>query len=42
LGKLDYLRAMNITADDPVKDKRHSGDMEALAHRMLLQQNAKV
>lgn len=25
------LRAMNITADDPIKSKRHSGDMELLA-----------
>ncbi|MGB5721850.1 MAG: histidine phosphatase family protein, partial [Woeseiaceae bacterium] len=29
------IRAMNITADDPVMRHRHSGDMEMLAHRML-------
>lgn len=33
------VRAMNVTADDPAKGDRHSGDMEALAHR-LLQENA--
>jgi len=29
------IRAMNVTADDPPKGKRHSGDMEAMARRML-------
>jgi len=29
------IRAMNITADDPVMRHRHSGDMEMLAHLML-------
>jgi broad specificity phosphatase PhoE len=29
------VRAMNITADDPVKSNRHGGDMESLAHWML-------
>lgn len=29
------LRAMNVTADDPVKGKRHSGDMETLAHWIM-------
>ncbi len=33
------VRAMNVTADDPVKGKRHSGDMETLAY-WLLQQGA--
>jgi probable phosphoglycerate mutase len=30
------IRAMNITADDPAKSNRHSGDMESLAHRLSL------
>ncbi len=29
------VRAMNVTADDPVKGNRHSGDMETLARWML-------
>lgn len=29
------LRAMNVTADDPVKSGRHAGDMEMLAGLML-------
>ena len=29
------LRAMNITADDPVMRDRHVGDMEALATRII-------
>ena len=29
------LRAMNLTADDPVMRNRHSGDMEMLARRIL-------
>ncbi|MBT8103637.1 MAG: histidine phosphatase family protein [Gammaproteobacteria bacterium] len=29
------VRAMNITADDPVMRNRHSGDMEMLARRIL-------
>lgn len=29
------VRAMNITADDPVKRHRHAGDMEMLARRIL-------
>ena len=29
------VRAMNITADDPVMRHRHAGDMEMLAHRIL-------
>lgn len=29
------VRGMNITADDPVKSKRHSGDMEMLAGLLL-------
>lgn len=29
------LRAMNITADDPVMRERHSGDMEALANLLM-------
>jgi len=29
------VRGMNITADDPVMRKRHSGDMEMLARRIL-------
>ena len=29
------LRAMNITADDPVMRERHVGDMEALATRII-------
>lgn len=29
------VRAMNITADDPVMRNRHAGDMEMLARRML-------
>jgi len=29
------LRAMNITAEDPVKTKRHAGDMEMLAGLLL-------
>ncbi len=29
------LRAMNITADDPVMRDRHAGDMEALASRII-------
>ncbi len=29
------LRAMNLTADDPVMRNRHSGDMEMLASRIL-------
>lgn len=32
------VRAMNVTADDPAKGDRHSGDMESLAH-WLLQKN---
>ncbi len=36
------LRAMNVTADDPVKGNRHSGDMEALAHWILQQENGKL
>jgi len=32
------VRAMNVTADDPAKGDRHSGDMETLAH-WLLQKN---
>ena len=31
------LRAMNITADDPVKGQRHHGDMESLANMILRQ-----
>ncbi len=31
------VRAMNVTADDPVKSNRHTGDMETLAERMLQQ-----
>jgi len=34
------LRAMNVTADDPAKGKRHAGDMETLARRMLRQSAA--
>ncbi|TFG40430.1 MAG: histidine phosphatase family protein [Chromatiales bacterium] len=34
------VRAMNVTADDPAKSKRHFGDMETLAHRMLNQNDA--
>jgi len=30
------VRAMNITADDPIKSNRHGGDMESLAHRLTL------
>jgi len=29
------VRAMNVTADDPVKGQRHAGDMESLAHFMI-------
>ena len=29
------VRAMNITADDPAKSGRHSGDMESLARRLM-------
>ncbi len=29
------VRAMNITADDPVMRNRHAGDMEMLARRIL-------
>jgi probable phosphoglycerate mutase len=29
------VRGMNITADDPVMQKRHAGDMEMLARRIL-------
>lgn len=29
------VRAMNVTADDPVKGNRHAGDMETLARWML-------
>ena len=29
------VRAMNVTADDPAKGQRHTGDMESLAHFML-------
>lgn len=29
------VRAMNITADDPAKSGRHSGDMEYLARRLM-------
>ena len=29
------IRAMNITADDPAKSGRHSGDMESLARRLM-------
>ncbi len=29
------VRGMNITADDPVMRKRHAGDMEMLARRIL-------
>lgn len=29
------VRAMNITADDPIKSGRHSGDMESLARRLM-------
>ena len=36
------VRAMNVTADDPVKGNRHSGDMEVLAHWMLQQENGKI
>jgi probable phosphoglycerate mutase len=32
------VRAMNITADDPAKGNRHSGDMESLARWMLRRQ----
>ena len=28
------VRAMNVTADDPAKSNRHSGDMESLAYRI--------
>lgn len=35
------IRALNVTADDPAKGERHSGDMETLAHRML-QKNGEV
>jgi len=31
------VRAMNVTADDPVKGNRHSGDMETLAYWLLQQ-----
>jgi len=31
------VRAMNVTADDPAKRNRHTGDMETLAHRILKQ-----
>ena len=31
------VRAMNVTADDPVKGTRHSGDMETLAYWLLQQ-----
>lgn len=34
------LRAMNITADDPVKASRHSGDMELLAGMLLKNRTA--
>lgn len=34
------LRAMNVTADDPAKGKRHSGDMESMARGMLERQAA--
>ncbi len=30
-----HLRGLNITADDPVKQNRHAGDMESLAVRLL-------
>lgn len=30
------VRAMNVTADDPAKSNRHSGDMESLAHLIAL------
>jgi len=33
---------MNVTAVDPVMEKRHSGDIDALGQWMLLQKNAKV
>ncbi len=29
------VRGMNITADDPVKHRRHAGDMEMMAHQIL-------
>ncbi len=29
------VRAMNVTADDPVMKRRHRGDMESLASRLL-------
>ena len=35
------VRAMNVTADDPAKGDRHSGDMETIAHR-LLQKNGEI
>lgn len=35
------VRAMNVTADDPTKGARHSGDMESLAH-WLLQKNVET
>ena len=35
------VRAMNVTADDPAKGDRHSGDMESLAH-WLLEKNGGV
>jgi hypothetical protein len=31
------VRAMNVTAYDPVKGNRHSGDMETLAYWLLKQ-----
>lgn len=36
------LRAMNITADDPVMRDRHSGDMEALAHSFMQRYGAEL
>ena len=36
------VRAMNVTADDPVKGDRHAGDLETLARWMLQQNNGNV
>ena len=35
-----HLRGLNITADDPVKQHRHAGDMESLAVRLLRMQES--
>ena len=36
------VRAMNVTADDPAKGQRHSGDMESLAYLMMKKDAASV